>query len=751
MHRRFSRLAFLPQVALSSCNITDPGIRRGRTFGTWGGMPVNAVMSFSRYTDHTRMRRCLLVAAVALGSCSSVQAQVTTLPTVEVTTSKRPEPVDRVPAGISVVTGQELERRGARDLADALALIPGVQAPSGGDAGPSGAVPAFWGLHEFDAFLLVVDGVPWGGAFNPMITTLDLNDIQRIEVLKGAAPVMYGTTSFVGVVQVRHYPAGKASNTASVGYGSYGSWSGSVALALPGFGNYHQSLAIDSRRLGFADRRESVSDTKALYRGAYDTGEGVLTLDASMARLRDVPPSPIHRAPAGSLSPQIPVQANFNPADARIDQNQFQLAVGYKRDTPWGEWSSKLSLSHSGITDIRAFLHADLSGTADTQDQHRRIDDDYIDTHLTHEVSESTDLILGADALYGQAIQTSRNGNDAYTVPLDGSVVPPPVTAIAVNEIVGVRDRRLFLGQYAQLDWSPGERWDITVGMRLNETREDKFSSDRALPGPYAAESNRRDVVRPTAAIAVGRRLWRKGRDRTMVYVNVRTAYKPAAIDFGPDYQPAVLRPETSQSYAAGLKGTLLDGAFGWKLEGFLVNFKNLVVPSGTGALINAGGERLSGTEYEMRFQAAPDLELVGALAFHKARYTRYLYVDPDTGRAFNVSGHALPLSPHVLASTGLLYTPATGIRATLVGHYVGRRYLDERNTVPVGGYATFASTLGYRFRRYTLTLELRNMGNRRPPVTASEFGSKAYYLLNGRTAWLRLTIPLSVHRERAG
>jgi hypothetical protein len=50
------------------------------------------------------------------------------------------------------------------------------------------------GLHEFDAFLLIVDQVPWGGAFNPAISTLDLTDVERIEVLKGSAPVMYGAT-----------------------------------------------------------------------------------------------------------------------------------------------------------------------------------------------------------------------------------------------------------------------------------------------------------------------------------------------------------------------------------------------------------------------------------------------------------------------------------------------------------------------------------------------------------------------------
>ena len=64
------------------------------------------------------------------------------------------------------------------------------------------SVPEFWGLKEFDAFLLVVDGVPWGGAFNPALSTLDLNDVERIEVQRGPAPVMYGATSFVGVIQV---------------------------------------------------------------------------------------------------------------------------------------------------------------------------------------------------------------------------------------------------------------------------------------------------------------------------------------------------------------------------------------------------------------------------------------------------------------------------------------------------------------------------------------------------------------------
>src|SRR5438552_7816014 len=94
---------------------------------------------------------------------------------IVITATRIPEPQDQVPADLSVVSGQELSARGANNLATALSLVPGVEAPPGGDAGPSSAVPSFWGLHEFDAFLLVVDGVPWGGAFNPAITTLNFN------------------------------------------------------------------------------------------------------------------------------------------------------------------------------------------------------------------------------------------------------------------------------------------------------------------------------------------------------------------------------------------------------------------------------------------------------------------------------------------------------------------------------------------------------------------------------------------------
>jgi len=656
---------------------------------------------------------------------------------IVITATRIPEPIDQVPADISVVSGKELRARDAWDMATALSLVPGFEAPPGGDAGPSSAVPAFWGLHEFDAFLLVVDEVPWGGAFNPGITTLDFTDVQRVEVLKGSAPVMYGATSFVGVVQLLHYPAGEASNEADIAVGNYSSARGSASFALPQVGGYRQSIAMDGQSLGFADKREKVSDGHLLYRGALDVATGTLRIDTDLGIVRDVPPSPIIRV-GMALTTLTPINANFNPADAKIDEDRYHIVLGYSQQNAAGNWDSLLSLAYSNITDIRAFLHPDLSGSADTQNQRRHIDDDYFDTHLTNTSFGDTTLVFGTDLLYALGRQTTLNGNGAYTVPLNGSVLPPPTTTLPVNEIGTINDRRVFTGQYAQFDWKPDDRWDVLGGLRLNEAYEHKDSSDLITPPPQlASESVSKTMIRPSETIGVSYRLWAAGKDETVVYADFRNAFKPSAIDFGPDYTPDLLRPETAQSYEAGLKGVASNGRLSYQAELFLMNFNNLVVATSTGALANAAAEKLKGVEIESRFQVTSDLALAANASYHDAYFTQYLFFDGVS--TVDVAGRQLPLSPHVLAAAGVLYTPNKGLNATIVAQYVGRRFLDEENIAPIGGYVKLDATLGYRFGHCVASVEGTNLNNQRPPVSASEFGSESFYLLPARTLWLRL------------
>jgi hypothetical protein len=141
--------------------------------------------------------------------------------------------------------------------------------------------------------------------------------------------------------------------------------------------------------------------------------------------------------------------------------------------------------------------------------------------------------------------------------------------------------------------------------------------------------------------------------------------------------------------------------------------------------------------EAEARCELAPDLALAASASWHDATFTHYLFFDGTSN--VDVSGRELTLSPHVLAAAGVLYTPPRGITASAVARYTGRRFLDEENTAPAGGYTTLDASLGYSFGPWQLILEGTNLTNERPPVTASEFGSESFYLLPARMLWMRL------------
>src|SRR5262245_2677114 len=174
---------------------------------------------------------------------------------VEVIATRLPEDPQEVPTAVEVFNGDELRNRGYHDLRSALTFAIGVEIAPGGDAGPASAVPDFWGLKEFDAFLLVVDGVPWGGAFNPALTTLDLNDIERSEVLPGPAPFTYGATSFVGVIHIVHKDTAAKERSLTVHGGSYGTFGFQFSTPVPLSGKWSSRLSLDAQREGFSDDR----------------------------------------------------------------------------------------------------------------------------------------------------------------------------------------------------------------------------------------------------------------------------------------------------------------------------------------------------------------------------------------------------------------------------------------------------------------------------------------------------------------
>ncbi|HUS24227.1 MAG TPA: TonB-dependent receptor, partial [Candidatus Binatia bacterium] len=696
--------------------------------------------------------------------------QPASLETMQVTATREPVPVEQVPASVTIVDGDELRLRGARDLRTALSLVAGVEGTPTGDAGPAGSVPALWGLREADAFLLVVDGVPWGGAFNPATPGLDLTDVERIEILRGAAPVMYGATSFVGVIHVIHYAAGSSARIGTLSGGSYGSYGASASTALPALGGFRQSLAANVEHRGFSVDRQEYSRYHLLYRG----GAGGFHADADVSVLPQAPGNVVFRNGASLRTDLIPADSNANPADAKLDQKRVQLNLGYDTRLGGSQWATTLSLARTWDHIVRGFLrnYAPVTGNvanscvgsvpdpsgpdgkcddgdADGYAQTRQVTDLYFDTHLVRPLWTGAHVALGVDYLYGMGQQSA--GNFAYFAALDGSGAQSSGD-VPVDETTHLEDRRHFGGLYAQMDWQLVRSLQLLLGVRLNHTREALAGEAVDIAGAGAGNASGADQRNQTRLSGVAGLGWQAVGDALTLYADYRNAYKPLAIDFGPEAdcddtggERCILEPETSESYEVGARGRLLDSAVQYDVSAFWMDFQNLKTLDDFGDTVNGGHTRFTGFETEWRVALPASLALVANYAYHDSRFLDF---HRGPGPAGQVARNRFEMAPFHLAGGGLLFAPPSGPTASIVANYVGERRLNKSNSLSKGGYTTLDASFGWRFRQVGVNLVGSNLTDRRDAVAESELaeevsGASSYYLLPARRVDLVVSLPL--------
>jgi outer membrane receptor protein involved in Fe transport len=661
---------------------------------------------------------------------------------IQVVATRIPEAVEPVPAAITVVSGDELRARGADDLPSALALVAGLSIAPGGDGGPASSVPEIWGLREFDAFLLMVDGVPWGGAFNPALATLDLNNIARIEILRGPAPVMYGATSFVGVIHVLHYAAGEGQRSATAYGGNHSSGGASVYLPFAPNGAYTHSLAANYDSKGSSADRAGFDRGHLLYRGALAAAGGNFRFDFDATFLQQEPASP-HVRQGRTLTTATPLDANHNPGDAKLDENRFHLVSGYERAIASGAWTTTLALTRTERDLTRGFL-AEVDDAADpnaagfSQDQSQT--DVYFDTHFARRFSPEVNLIAGLDYLYGKG--ESEGENFDYHVHLDGSGAQASGD-VPVQETTGLEDERGFGGLYAQVEWTPMPRLRFDVGGRFNFTDEKREGEVEGEDGEET-DSSSRSVSRGSGTLGVSFQAWNGGDagDGLWIFADYRDAFKPAAIDFGPEAEAIdILKPETATSTEGGLKGRMLGGRFEWQASAFRMDFENLVtsvVVDGRPALVNSGEERFEGYELEGSFRMSAALRVQASYAHHDSKFVDFVQL--FDGVPTQLAGKRLEMAPQELGALGVSYFPERGLTAWATWNYVGDRYLNKRNTALAPAVDTYSAGLGWRLAAWRFSLVGENLTDERDPVAESELGDAQYYRQTARSYELRVS-----------
>ncbi len=101
-----------------------------------------------------------------------------------------------------VITRKEIDEMGARDLSDTLGNVPGIEVRPA-QSGERGETVRLQGLSSQNV-LILVDGQRTTGRFNGSIdlTRFKADDIERIEIVKGASSAIYGSDAIAGVINI---------------------------------------------------------------------------------------------------------------------------------------------------------------------------------------------------------------------------------------------------------------------------------------------------------------------------------------------------------------------------------------------------------------------------------------------------------------------------------------------------------------------------------------------------------------------
>ncbi|HKX18385.1 MAG TPA: TonB-dependent receptor [bacterium] len=208
------------------------------------------------------------------------------LPEVEVA-GRRPQLPATTPASISVITAEEIAAMGALTVADALRVLPEVLVRSTG--GPGSLTTMSIRGSPSTQSLILLDGVPLNRPDQASVdlSTVPIQQVDHIEVLRGPFSAIYGSATIGGVVNI--VTRSRPESSASARIGSYGETSNVLSIGGQAGATAYLVQGIQTGSTGFApDTDYSNATVRAKLR--WDAGGGVLTLTGD--RLYHVTGSP---------------------------------------------------------------------------------------------------------------------------------------------------------------------------------------------------------------------------------------------------------------------------------------------------------------------------------------------------------------------------------------------------------------------------------------------------------------------------
>ncbi|WP_018867374.1 MULTISPECIES: TonB-dependent siderophore receptor [unclassified Thioalkalivibrio] len=427
-----------------------------------------------------------LASLLASPALAHAQDAAHTLGTVSVTATGYETLIDETPASVTVIESSEIRNREARTLGDLLRGQPGIATAVDGSVGSD---PIIRGLKR-DQVLVLVDGVRINAMQPPargsLASYVNVDLIERIEIVRGPGSVLYGAGAMGGVINIITRGGDFTEEPETRGFSRLGVTSvddgirGAVGVTVSNDRNVLDLstayLNTDDYKNGDGDRlRDSGTEQNAYhlrYRGKLAPGHEV-QFRAQRDERKDVwylasrnfnetPPS----ASPSPIAPPLGLNTHYTPRQTR---DLFELR--YEGELS-GAWAPRVEASvyRHELTRGNYDWNAQLGRDYRTSDTDFTTDGLRVQTELVP--TDDQILLVGAEAWRLRASPVSFIGTEANGFRPENAA-PTPLVENGRIESAGV-----FVQHETYLDWAT-----VNLGARYDEVRG---SADAAanVPGP---------------------------------------------------------------------------------------------------------------------------------------------------------------------------------------------------------------------------------------------------------------------------
>lgn len=613
------------------------------------------------------------------------------------------------PISASLISDGTIKENNLTNIKEISAFVPNLFIPDYGSKMTSPAyIRGIGAAKNAPSVGLYVDGVPY---FDRSTFDFNINDIERIEVLRGPQGTIYGRNTMGGIMNVFTKSPFKYKGT-------------DISLSAGNYNTYQAGIShygsTDNQKIGY-----SLSGNY-LHSGGYFknklTGEKADPIDAISTRARL----------SWRILPRL--TANLIMAYEYSDQDGYPYRVYEKetetiKDIDYNSPSFyRRNMSSNGLNIEYVTDNFKLGSQTSFQfyDGKQGLDQDfspedkyYVDFYQRQQMySQEFNIrslkedtwyqwqfgVFGFHQNYFQTNdvdyrQTSKHAIQEVRNPTDG---------IAVYHQSTLKDTLL-----PGLSFIFGIRYDYEKTKNTLVRTALEKDKDPAVDSPVKDKTSFSQLI-PKASVQ-----YAFNRDG-LVYFSLAKGYKTGGFNTtADDDKDRTFEPENSWCYDLGFKSSILNDLLSFDLTLFYIDWRDQQIsqtkPTGQGFLLrNAGRSASKGVEFSAQVNPVKNLNFQISYGYTNAKYKEY-----KESETTNYDNNYLPMVPQNTLSVGANYKIDTNMpwldNITLHGQYVGtgKLYWNDKNDISQPYYGIFNGKISFVKSKFSLDFWAKNIGGK--------------------------------------